>query len=124
MTMQNPYSALLQISDEINQLRDSAELLDRIMDIALTTLSAERGFMVLKSAEASDGLEVVSLRHISPDSLDSIREYSSSVVNKVMSSGEALLTFDAINDERFAASESIVMQKIRSIICTPMAVER
>ncbi len=119
--MQNSYSALLQISDEINQLNDSVQLLDRIMDIALNTLSAERGFMVLKSAESKDGLEAVSLRHISPEVLDSVREYSSSVVNKVLSSGEAILTFDAINDDRFSASESIVMQKIRSIICTPMA---
>ena len=122
MTAQNPFTALLQISDEINQVRDTGLLLDRIMDIALGTLAAERGFMVLKSGKRSSNFDVVSTRHIDPDTIDSIREYSSSVVNKVIETGESVLTFDAINDERFAASESIVMQKIRSIICTPLVI--
>lgn len=116
----NPFDALLSINQEINSVHDTDELLDRIMDIAMDTLKAERGFILLKSPDADHGFEAVTARNISRESISGIQELSSSVVNQVLSSAEPVLTIDARSDARFSDARSVVIQQIRSIACTPL----
>lgn len=118
--MKNLYEALLEISEEINSLHETAVLLDRVMDIAMAAVNAERGFILLKSPRKNKEFEVVTARNISSASISTIREPSSSVVNQVLEEGKPLLTVDAQADERFSGAESIVIQKIKSIACTPL----
>ena len=118
MSTVNPYDALLQISEEIGSVHDTAELLDRITDIAMGVLKAERGFMLLKSGNS--GFSATTARNISQESISGIQNLSSSVVNQVLENGEPVLTFDAQSDSRFASAESVVIQQIRSIACTPL----
>ena len=120
MSVNNPFDALLNISEEISNVHDISELLERIIDIAIGVLSAERGFILLKSPEKKKGFEAVAARNINSESIANIRQLSSSVVNQVLKKGEAVLTFDAQADERFSAARSVVLQKIRSIACTPL----
>jgi len=123
MNTQNPYEALLKIVEEINSVREKSVLLDRIMDIAMATVNAERGFILLKSDENVKNFDVVCARNISQDTISSIRKPSSSVVQRVLSSREPILTMDAQADERFAGAESIVLQQIKSVACTPLVNE-
>ncbi len=120
MSVKNPYQTLLRISEQMNSIHDINELLNRIMDSAMEALSAERGFILLKSSENDNQFTVVTARNISKETIDSIRGYSSSVVNQVLETGKAVLSVDAQTDERFAGSESIVLQQIKSVICTPL----
>jgi len=120
MALKNPYQTLLEISEQMNSVHDINVLLDRIMDSAMEALSAERGFILLKSGEDEQAFTVVTARNISKETIASIRDYSSSVVNQVLESGKAVLSVDARADERFAGAESIVMQQIKSVICTPL----
>ncbi|MGH1366716.1 MAG: sigma-54 interaction domain-containing protein [Calditrichia bacterium] len=120
MTKSDPFRALLDISEEIAQLNDAPELLNRILDRAIDVLGAERGFMLLKAEENDANFLAVAARNMSNESIADIRELSSSVVNNVLTNGEAVLTFDAQSDERFSEARSILIQKIRSIICTPL----
>ncbi|MEZ4763433.1 MAG: sigma 54-interacting transcriptional regulator [Calditrichia bacterium] len=99
-------------------MHDTAELLDRITDIAMGVLKAERGFMLLKSGNS--GFSATTARNISQESISGIQNLSSSVVNQVLENGEPVLTFDAQSDSRFASAESVVIQQIRSIACTPL----
>jgi len=115
----NSYDALLKITEELNSMLVSDQLLDRIMDIAMNAVSAERGFLLLKTANGVD-FEAVSSRNISDDHISSIRELSTSVVNKVLLEGEPLLAVDALEDKRFSGAESILMHNIRSVMCTPI----
>jgi len=84
MKIVNPYEALLKISEDINSLKDTAFLLDKVMDIALNTLKAERGFIILKSHKSDTDFDMVTARNMSQEAVSSIRELSSSVVNKVI----------------------------------------
>ena len=118
MKITNPYEALIQISEEINGYSETSELLDRITDIAMKVVNAERGFMLLK--KPGSGFEAVTARNISEESITDLQSLSSSVVNKVLETGEPILTFDALSDSRFADAESVVIQQIRSIVCTPL----
>ena len=120
MNPKNPYEALLKISEEMNIVRDSVVLLDRIMDLAMETLQAERGFIILKSEQAGQDFEVVTARNISRENISGIRNLSSSVVNIVLQNGKPILTIDAQSDDRFSGAQSIILQKIRSVICTPL----
>ncbi|UCF65289.1 MAG: sigma-54-dependent Fis family transcriptional regulator [bacterium] len=120
MKIQNPYEALLKISQDINSMKDTAVLLDKVMDIAMGTLAAERGFIILKSHSSDHQFDLVTARNISQETISSIRELSSSVVNKVIKEGKSILTLDAQTDDRFSGAQSIIMQKIRSVICAPL----
>jgi adenylate cyclase len=45
---------------------------------------------------------------------------SKTVVDRVMTERMSLLSFDTQSDERFLAAQSIVMQKISSVMCAPL----
>jgi putative nucleotidyltransferase with HDIG domain len=45
---------------------------------------------------------------------------SRSIINRVVQSGQPLLTNDAALDGRFSLSESVVLRKIKSVICVPV----
>ena len=120
MSVKNPYQTLLRIIEEINTIHDVDRLLERIMDAAMEALSAERGFILLKTDDTNDNFTTVVARNISKENIDFMRGYSSSIVNRVLSSGQAIISVDAQTDERFAGAESIVMQQIKSVISTPL----
>ena len=119
MRSKNSYETLLKISEQINSIHDSQQLLDRIMDLATEALHAERGFILLKQADAED-FTVVTARNISKQSIDSMRGFSSSVVNRVLEFGEPVLSIDAQTDQRFAGADSVILQQIKSVLCTPL----
>ncbi len=120
MTLVNPFEKLLEISEEINATRETSKLLNRIMDTALGVLSAERGFIMLKSHIDDEDYQIVTARNLSQDAIDSIREHSSSVVHQVLQTQKSLISVDAQADERFQGAESILIQDIHSVICTPL----
>ncbi|GAB4372695.1 MAG: hypothetical protein Kow0042_16150 [Calditrichia bacterium] len=120
MTDQNLYEALVRISEEMSSVGDMDLLLNRVMDIAMTALQAERGFILLKPAPDAADFEVVTARNMSREAISSIRELSSSVVNQVLKEARPVLTYDAQTDQRFAGAESVIFHKIKSIACTPL----
>jgi len=119
MKPRNPFEALVEIGEKINTLHKTATLMDSIMDIAMETLAAERGFILLKSDEKSEDFKEVCARNISENIITSIRELSSSVVNQVLKTRKPVLTMDAQADQRFSGAESVMFHNIRSVICTP-----
>jgi len=120
MTLNNPFETLLQINEEINSTHEISVLLDRIMDSAMRVLQAERGFILLKKKQKDKEYSVVTARNLSDESIISIKEHSSSVVNKVLENQMPLVSVDAQQDDRFSGAESIVIQQIHSVICTPL----
>jgi len=112
-------SALLDISQKINSIRDFDELLGSILDIALEQLSAERGFILLNEDGEGDELIARVVRHIATEKLNDIEDISHSTVQKVLQTSQPILTFDALSDDRFDAAQSIMLHQIRSIACVP-----
>ena len=47
MDIKNRFDTLLKISNELNTLRNPVDILNRVMDLAIETLMAERGFVII-----------------------------------------------------------------------------
>lgn len=121
--MENPkdnFNALFKITRTINSILDPSVLLEKVLEIAMTHLSAERGFVMLANDKSEMGYTVVALKNFNSKKASDEFAASSSVVKSVLQTGEAVLTFDALSDERFESSVSIIAQKILSIICIPL----
>ena len=112
--------ALSEIALTINTIQDPDALLEKVLEIAMETLEAERGFVLLTSKTLPEGFEVKSSRNFTEAQLGDLVRISTSVVREVLHSGEPVLLYEALKDERYRETESIVMQQIQSIACVPL----
>ncbi len=117
------FTVLYEIAQRINSILDEQELLEEVLETAMAHLDAERGYIVMVDPEDERGFNVVVSKNFSTPKAADESAASSSVMNKVFKSGEPVLTFDALSDERFEASRSIVSQRILSIICVPLRLQ-
>jgi Nif-specific regulatory protein len=123
MSAKNPYESLVSISENISNEQDTSILLDNIMDVALDALSAERGFILLHCNGSLDGQEPVAARNMGKETISSIQNLSTSVVNQVLKENKPILSIDAQSDDRFQGAESVVVQQIKSVLCTPLMLD-
>lgn len=85
-------------------------------------MHAERGFIMLFGPDGSQTFSVA--RGIEGRTIDQPQaQVSQSVVRKVISEGQALLTSDAQSDARFNMRESVMLLGLRSILCVPLKVK-
>lgn len=115
--------ALSEIALTINSILDPDDLLDKVLEIAMQTLDAERGFLLLNSPSRSEGFEVKNSRNFTEQQLGDLVRISTSVVHEVLGRGEPVLVFEALQDERFRETESVILQKIQSIACVPLRIK-
>jgi Nif-specific regulatory protein len=111
--------ALLDIGEAINSISEKQPLLDKVMDLAVEAIKAERGFLMLKDDNNGE-LSVEVARNMSEGQASEIARPSSSIVNKVYQETNPVLVHDAMADPRFSGSESIILQKITSVACVPL----
>jgi Nif-specific regulatory protein len=117
------FEALSEIAQTINSIHESNTLLEKVLEIAIHTLSAERGFILLKSDKTASGFEVRSNMNFTELNIDEIMNPSASVVREVLRTGEPELLFEAQREARYANAKSIVLQKIQSIACVPLSIK-
>jgi Nif-specific regulatory protein len=115
--------ALSAIAQTINTLHEPEELLEKVLETAMETLDAERGFVLLIDEEAREGFAVHSSRNFTEKQIGELVQISTSVVHEVMGSGEPVLVYEALHDERYRETESIVLQQIQSIACVPLRIK-
>jgi len=119
----NPYESLLEISETIHSGKDLNDVLDRIIDTAMKGLEAERGFILLNTPEKPTEYRPVTARNISRETISEINAHSSSVVKNVLAEKEPVVSVDARTDDRFTGAESVMLQQIKSVICTPLLMD-
>jgi Nif-specific regulatory protein len=111
--------ALFDISQILNSITDIDRLLERVMDIAIQAVDAERGFLVLSEGDGANNLIVRTARNITPEAALSISDISRSIVHGVIDSQQGVLTVDAQTDPRFSGSESVIFKQIRAVMSVP-----
>ena len=114
--------ALTEISQVINSSLDLDDVLRIVMDNIVRLTGAERGFMMLRDHDGQMTTRIA--RNWEQESLnESEHAVSRTVIEKVIETGEAILTTNAQEDPRFGKQESIIAFNLRSILCVPLKVK-
>ncbi|MBI3927756.1 MAG: GAF domain-containing protein, partial [Armatimonadetes bacterium] len=111
-------AVLARICELMNSSYQFHEVWERVLRVAVEATGAERGLLLLDRGGTE--MEVPVAHGTSPDSPAGLN-YSRSVVDQVMKSGQPLLSLDAMRDERLARSTSLKVLGTRSILCVPMS---
>jgi transcriptional regulator with GAF, ATPase, and Fis domain len=102
-----------------SHLEDQDEMLDEIMNAALKTLEAERGFIALVDENTGE-LACELVRSETGSDLSEKLEVSRTIIHKVLNEGVSIMTVNAQEDIQFEKAKSIREYNIRSAICAPL----
>src|SRR6266498_3265748 len=105
--------ALAGIGQVINSTLEVDEVLQIVMDTIVRLMGAERGFLMLRDERGEMTIRIA--RNWEQESINqSESSISRTVVQRVIGSGEAVLTTNAREDPRFGGQESIIAFNLRS----------
>lgn len=112
---------VLEISRRMAETRSLAPLLDYAMGEAIKLVGAERGYLVLVRPNGELDFRVT----ITPtDNRDRdsgyIDQISTSILNAMISDAKPLVLRDAGLDPKFGHAKSVVMLRLRSVMCVPL----
>jgi adenylate cyclase len=117
--------ALAGIGQVVNSTLEVDEVLQIVMDTIVRLMGAERGFLMLRDERSNGGEMTIRIaRNWEQESINK-NEFaiSRSVVQRVIDTGEAVVTTNAREDPRFGGQESIIAFNLRSILCVPLSVK-
>jgi signal transduction histidine kinase len=104
---------LLDITRRLFEERSPLPLLSFALERAVELVGAESGYIVLQEP---DGTMAAPIRYTEREA----DQYSTSVVNRVLTTGTPLLLDDALSDPAYNKAKSIHGARLRSIICVPL----
>jgi PAS domain S-box-containing protein len=114
--------ALAGIGQVVNSTLEVDEVLQIVMDTIVRLMGAERGFLMLRDERGEMVTRIA--RNWEQESINKSEfAISRTVIERVISSGEAILTTNAREDPRFGGQESIIAFNLRSILCVPLKVK-
>ncbi len=112
--------ALVHFSERLLAAKDLDRLLDELLDALLEVTHAEKGFLILLE---SGEMEVKAARNLARATIeDAVMRVSDSIVQKVARTGRPLVVADALHDQEWSASSSVVNLKLCSVMCAPLMV--
>ncbi|WP_199242778.1 adenylate/guanylate cyclase domain-containing protein [Vitiosangium sp. GDMCC 1.1324] len=101
---------------QVSQQGEQTDLFEQILSVAFQLLAADHGVILKRGSDGQFSPMAVKHRPGSPVNV----MVSDTVLQKVAETKKGVLTADAIIDERFSSSESIVAQGIRSAMAVPL----
>ncbi|HET6333584.1 MAG TPA: sigma 54-interacting transcriptional regulator [Polyangiales bacterium] len=109
---------LYDFSQRLMELRSVPDLLSALLDAVIEVTNADKGFVILVEA---DGPRVAVARNLKHENLiDSVRQLSDSIIKRVIESRKPLIVSDALHDEQWKTSESVMNLKLCSVMCAPL----
>ncbi|MCX7748747.1 MAG: AAA family ATPase [Clostridia bacterium] len=121
LKIERKLSTILTASRYLSSILELDELLERIMDCALEHVGAERGALLLYPEEGKKDLELVVARNVSKEELWGENCFwSKGIISKVESEKKAVIISDALSDDNLKINSSVVINKIRSVLCAPV----
>ncbi len=112
------FEELVRISALLTSSLELSDVLEDVMDTVVSLTGAERAYLMLYDEDGE--LTVRAARNWNQQTInESEVGLSQSVVDAAVSERRPILTTNAQADTRFMDQESIVMQKLRSILCIP-----
>jgi adenylate cyclase len=106
-----------EFSNYVRLERDLNELLARILQIAFDLIPCDNGVILLRDATSRE-LVIQAMRQRKPGQGKVL--VSDTLLSQVQATREGVLTSDAIADERFQSSHSIIALGVRSAMAVPL----
>ncbi len=100
--------------------RDRGKFLAAVLEYITGYLPMDKGYVFLRDP-ATNNLKPVARYERSPE--DSVK-ISRTIIKRAVNELRSVLTSDAMTDARFRSQDSIIMNRIRSVICVPLASAR
>lgn len=115
-------STLQNVSDVLSRATGVEALFESILSAILEVTKGDRAAVLTRdrAAASSDDINVVAVRTRSGGGSPGTVILSRTVVRDVLDQGISTFSHDALSDERYGAGDSIVRQRIRSVMCAPM----
>lgn len=112
---------LYHVAEElVTPIRSLDEVLQRILNLAMQAIGADRGCVLLKDPVGVDLTAIAFARNDETPSGSIQMPVSRSITDYVLRHGMAVRTSNASLDDRFPAANSIVTSGICEAICAPM----
>ncbi len=111
-------TTLHKVSDILSRATSVEALFDSIAQTILDVTGGDRAAVLMRSRETGT-LDMVTVRAKEAGDSGEVK-LSRTVVNGVLEKGISAFTDDALVDDRYLGGESIVRQRIRSVMCAPM----
>ena len=108
-----------EVGKLINASLDPAVVLQNIVDTIIQLTGAERGFLMLNDGKGHFVTPVARNWDRSSITEDEL-QVSRTVIQRVFTSGNPVMTTNAQEDPRFVAQESVLTYNLRSILCVPL----
>lgn len=115
--------ALAQVSVALGAVDDRELLMQKMLDYIFDIFpGAERAFVLLRSRDSDQLMPIAQKARSGIDDEEPEIAISSTIVEQVVSHKQAILSVDALGDERFGARDSIINLSIRSMMCAPLLI--
>lgn len=123
---QSNLATAYRVSQLLMRATDNTALFQDVIDAIFENSAADRAALVLRDNDAggSPRLRIVAARSRRPEPGSAHFVISSTIVRDVIESGVSLLKWDAVADERYRTGDSVLQQRIRSVVCVPVASEK
>ncbi len=114
---QKKLSLLLDISKELSKQQDVDRLLEKVVDITFQVMNVDRVSILMLEGESEELIPRLSKNRLGD--AGGSRHVPQSIARRAVNERLAILTDNAAADDRFKG-KSIVMQSVRSAMCTPL----
>jgi serine phosphatase RsbU (regulator of sigma subunit) len=112
--------ALLELTASLSRTLDQDVLLDRLLDGLFQLFRAtDRAFVLLADSASADRLYPRRVRTRREEDRTSAR-YSRSLTTRCWETAQAFLSDDVTKDSRVCDQESVLQERIRSVMCAPL----
>jgi len=108
---------MVEISHLLHAATDADKLMSHVVDVVVALFHPERAYIVMKEADGS--LRPAVFRQSARTAQQPI---SSTIIRHAMRERAAVLTEDAITDDRFRDGRSVIISGIRAAMCVPLEV--
>ena len=112
------YRKMIDFSKKLMQPKDLDELLATLLDSVIELTQADKGMLILLEGSA---LQVKVARNLKRENIeDAVRQISDSIVARVVKTKQPLIVSDALNDNEFKNSASVLNLKLCSVMVAPL----
>jgi transcriptional regulator with GAF, ATPase, and Fis domain len=114
----NSYKKIFEFSQKLMGHYELPTLLDQLLDVTIQVSNADKGFLVLMES----GEPVVKVaRNLRRETItDAVSQLSDSILARVVKTRKPVIISDALSDDEFKNSLSVVNLKLTSVMCVPL----